>query len=182
MLHGLTPGPMMFQQQPRLVADLYAAMLCASVILLVIGYSGQRLFALIIKVPLRLIIPGVLLLCCVGAYMETNSVFSIYVMLFFSVVGFFARKLDFSFVTFLIGFVIGPNLELTFRQSIQILDHDGLNLIHHPIALLFVVLTAATVLWLGLGNHRTAAKARRRRAAAPSSDGEKIDIRWEEKR
>ncbi len=54
------------------------------VILLVIGYTGQRLFAQIIKVPLRLIIPGVLLLCCVGAYMETNSVFSIYVMLAFA--------------------------------------------------------------------------------------------------
>jgi len=163
ILHGLTPGPLMFQQQPRLVADVYAAMLCASAILLVIGYSGQRLFARIIKVPLRLIIPGVLLLCCVGAYMETNSVFSIYVMLFFTLVGFFSRKLDFSFVTFLIGFVIGPNLELTFRQSIQLLDHDAANLIHHPIALLFIGLTVATVAWLALGSYRAARKPRRPR-------------------
>lgn len=177
ILHGLTPGPLMFKQQPRLVADVYAAMLCASVILFVIGYTGQRLFAQIIKVPLRLIIPGVLLLCCVGAYMETNSVFSIYVMLFFALVGFVSRKLDFSFVTFLIGFVIGPNLELTFRQSLQILNHDALNLVHHPIAVAFVVLTAATVVWLGLSNHRMAAATpRRRRAVARSSDSTTIEI------
>lgn len=164
ILHGLTPGPLMFKQQPRMVADLYAAMLCASLILLVIGYTGQRLFAQILKVPLRLIIPGVLLLCCVGAYMETNSLFSIYVMLFFTVIGFVARKLDFSFVTFLIGFVVGPNLELTFRQSIQILDHDVANLAHHPIAIVFALLTAATVLWTARSNGRAAGPAGRAEA------------------
>ncbi|MCB0057805.1 MAG: tripartite tricarboxylate transporter permease, partial [Caldilineaceae bacterium] len=152
ILHGLTPGPLMFQQQPRLVADVYAAMLCASVILLIVGYAGQRVFAQIIKAPLRLIIPGVLLLCSVGAYMETSSVFSIYVMLFFTGIGFLARKLDFSFVTFLIGFVIGPNLELSFRQSLQLLDHNAANLIRHPIAVAFIVLTVAVVWWIGRGN------------------------------
>jgi len=156
ILHGLTPGPLMFQQQPRLVADVYAAMLCASVILLIVGYTGQRLFAQVIKAPLRLIIPGVLLLCTVGAYMETSSVFSIYVMLFFTVIGFFARKLDFSFVTFLIGFVIGPNLELSFRQSLQLLDHNAVNLAKHPIAVVFILLTVAVVWWIGRGKNPAA--------------------------
>lgn len=156
ILHGLTPGPLMFKQQPQLVADVYAAMICASFILLAVGYFGQRVFALVIRAPIRLIIPGVLLFCCVGAYMETGSVFSIYVMLAFAVVGFFARKLDFSFVTFLIGFVIGPNLELTFRQSIQILDHDVANLTDHPIAIVFVLLTILTIGLIGRGKSRGA--------------------------
>ncbi len=102
VLHGLTPGPMMFIEQPQMVADLYAAMLCASLILLIVGYTGQRIFAQIIRVPIRLIIPVVLFLCCVGAYMDTNTLFSIYLMLGFALLGYFARKLDFSFVTFLI--------------------------------------------------------------------------------
>lgn len=147
ILHGLTPGPLMFQRQPRLVADVYAAMLCASPIMLIIGTLGQKVFAQIIKVPLRLIIPCVLLLCSVGAYMETGSIFSIYVMLFFALLGFFARKLDFSFVTFLIGFVIGPKLEFSFRQSLQILDHRAAKLFDHPVAILFIVLTILMV-WL----------------------------------
>lgn len=154
ILHGLTPGPLMFKQQPRLVADVYASMICASMIMLAIGYFGQRVFAQITRVPLRLIIPGVLLLCAVGAYMETSSVFSVYMMLLFTVVGFFSRKLDFSFVTFLIGFVIGPNLELTFRQSIQLLDHDIWNLTGHPIAIVFILLTIATLWGVGRSNNR----------------------------
>ncbi|SER09591.1 tripartite tricarboxylate transporter permease [Thalassovita taeanensis] len=158
VLHGLTPGPMMFVEQPQMVADLYAAMLCASLILLIVGYTGQRIFAQVIHVPIRLIIPAVLFLCCVGAYMDTNTLFSIYLMLGFALLGFFARKLDFSFVTFLIGFVIGPNLELTFRQSLQILDHDVMRLPAHPIAILFAVLTILTVVWINRSNNRHAAQ------------------------
>lgn len=148
VLHGLTPGPLMFEQNPRMVAAVYAAMLCASLLMLVIGYFGQRLFAQVIKVPMRLIIPPVLFLCCIGAYMDTGSIFSIWVMLAFTVFGFFAKKLDFSFVTFLIGYVIGPSIELTFRQSLQLLDHKWTNLASHPIAIVFIVLTAATLVLL----------------------------------
>lgn len=162
ILHGLTPGPLMFQQQPRLVADIYAAMLCASFIMLAIGYTCQSIFAKIIRVPMRLVIPGVLLLCCVGSYMETSSIFSIYVMLFFALFGYLARKLDFSFVTFLIGFVIGPKLEFSFRQSLQLLNHDPANLMKHPIAIAFIVLTAATLWWLG----------GRKRVQGPSAAGD----------
>jgi len=170
ILHGLTPGPLMFQQQPRLVADVYAAMLFASVVMLVIGYTCQSLFAKIIRVPMRLIIPGVLLLCCVGAYMETSSIFSIYVMLFFALFGYLARKLDFSFVTFLIGFVIGPKLEFSFRQSIQLLDHNAVNLLHHPIAIVFLVLTVATLWWIGRWKRPQMPSAPGERGPAPRTD------------
>lgn len=151
VLHGLTPGPRMFQEQPQLVAAVYAAMICASVILLLIGYTGQRIFAQVARVPIRLIIPGVLFLCCIGSYMDTGSVFAIYIMLGFTVFGILAKKLDFSFVTFLIGYVIGPSVELSFRQSLQILDHQFVRLIEHPIALTFIALTFAVLVVLARG-------------------------------
>lgn len=156
VLHGLTPGPLMFQQQPQKVGDLYAALLCASLILLIVGYGGQRLFAKVIHVPIRLIIPVVLFLCCIGAYMDASSIFPIYLMLVFALIGFFMRKLEYSFVTFLIGFVIGPNFELTFRQSIQLLDGKPANLIHHPISIVFLLLTVATIALIARGNKASA--------------------------
>ena len=96
-------------------------------------------------------IPVVLFLCCIGAWMETGSIFAIYIMLAFTVLGILAKKLDFSFVTFLIGFVIGPSVELSFRQSLQILDHRWSNLTGHPIALVFIVLTAVVLVALARG-------------------------------
>ena len=158
VLHGLTPGPLMFREDPQLVAAVYAAMLCASVVLLAIGLPGQRLFSQVVRVPIRLIIPGVLLLCCIGSYMETSSLFPIWIMLSFALLGFFAKKLDFSFVTFLIGFVIGPSAELTFRQSLQLLNHDWRNLGEHPIALVFMALTLVTLVILARGRTKSASR------------------------
>lgn len=169
IMHGLTPGPRMFTQQPQMVADIYAAMLAASLIMLGIGLVGQKFFALVIRVPMRLIIPVVLFLCCIGAYMDSNSIFSIYVMLFFAVLGYFSRKLGFSFVTFLIGFVIGPNLELTFRQSLQILNHDPTRLAGHPVAVAFLVLTVLTVVGIAFSNSRRAVRESLAARAATSN-------------
>jgi putative tricarboxylic transport membrane protein len=70
-------------------------------------------------------------------------------MLGFALIGFVARKLDFSFVTFLIGFVIGPKLELSFRQSLQLLKHDASNLLGHPIALVFLFAALVFVVMSG---------------------------------
>lgn len=166
IMHGLTPGPRMFTEQPQLVADIYAAMLCASAIMLVLGLMGQKFFAQVIRVPMRLIIPVVLFMCCIGAYMSSGSIFAVYVMLFFAVLGYFARKLGFSFVTFLIGFVIGPNLELTFRQSLQILNHDPARLTNHPIAIAFLTLTVLFLIAITTSNFRRVA---RKTQAAPAA-------------
>jgi putative tricarboxylic transport membrane protein len=76
-------------------------------------------------------------------------------MLAFSVLGVLAKKLDFSFVTFLIGFVIGPGVELSFRQSLQILDHRWARLVDHPIALVFIALTCLVVVILARGKRGT---------------------------
>lgn len=169
VLHGLTPGPLMFKQQPQLVAAVYAAMLCASAIMLFIGYSCQGLFARIIHVPTRLIVPGVLYFCCIGAYMDSNTVFPIYMMLAFTVIGFLARKLEFSFVTFLIGFVLGPNVELTLRQSIQLLDGRVSHLSAHPIAVVFIVATVIAVFAISRNNLRHAQRQRQRQAVLQNS-------------
>ena len=79
-------------------------------------------------------------------------------MLGFALLGFFAKKLDFSFVTFLIGFVIGPSAELTFRQSLQLLNHDWRNLGDHPIALVFMALTLVTLVILARGRTKSASR------------------------
>jgi len=145
MIQGLTPGPLMFVQQPELVYGIYAAMICASLLLLIIGYSGQRFFSLVAYVPIRLIAPVVLFFCALGAFMQGGGIFGVILMLIFAVLGVLAKQLDFSFVTFLIGFVIGPAFELSLRQSIAILDRDATQLVHHPIALVFIVLTLVTI-------------------------------------
>ncbi|MGV0909091.1 hypothetical protein [Martelella sp. FOR1707] len=115
---------------------------------------------------MRVIAPAVLFFCMIGSFMQGGGLFGIGVMLVFAVFGVLAKKLDFSFVTFLIGFVIGPSLELTLRQTIPLLDRDVTNLVQHPIAAVFIGLTVALIAILALAEIR-----RRTRAALALSQG-----------
>jgi putative tricarboxylic transport membrane protein len=142
IVQGVTPGPLMFTQQKELVYGIYLSMLGASLLLLIIGYFGQSVFAQVVRVPMRYVIPVVLFFCSMGAYLQGNGIFGVGIMLFFGVLGFYARKLDFGFVTFLIGFVIGPSFELTLRQTIALTGGEVSGLLSHPVALVFFVMTA----------------------------------------
>jgi putative tricarboxylic transport membrane protein len=113
---------------------------------LAIGWFGQRLFSLIVHVPLKLVLPSVIFFCCMGAWLQGGGAFGIMVMVVFGLLGVLAKQLDYSFVTFLIGFVIGPNLELSMRQSIAMTDLEPRLFIDHPVASLFLLATVFMVL------------------------------------
>src|SRR3546814_17901955 len=66
--------------------------------------------------------------------MEGGGMFSVYLMIGFGLVGDFMKKLDYSFVNFLVGYVLGPMAELTIRQSLIISESDPAVLIDHTTA------------------------------------------------
>ena len=148
IIQGVTPGPLMFVQQPQLVNGIYLSMICASLLLLVIGFFGQKIFSMLSLVSLRLIIPSVIFFCAIGSYLQGGGIIGVWLILFFGIFGYFAKKLDFSFVTFLIGFVVGPQFELSLRQAIAVTPKFE-NLLNHPIAIIFTLLTILAMWKIG---------------------------------
>lgn len=166
VIHGVTPGPLMFVQQKPLIMGIYVSMLVASVVLLFVGYFGQNIFARAVRITPAVIMPTVVFLCCFGAFLQGGGMFGLWVMLIFGVVGFFAKKLDYSFVTFLIGYIVGPMLELYLRQSIALLEHPT-ELREHPVALVFGALTVIGIWQLA----RLKRRAQREAATVLSGGG-----------
>ena len=138
-IQGITPGPLLFLENRDLILGVYMSMIAASLFLLLIGYFGQNVFARIVRISPALVMPVVVFLCCLGAYLQGGGAFGIGVMLLFGVIGFFAKKYDFSFVTFLIGFVIGPSFELSLRQTLGLVTEFS-ELANHPVAIVFAAL------------------------------------------
>ena len=145
MLHGLTPGPFLFRDDAVLVYAIFIGMILASGIMLLMGMIGQNLFARLITVSEIILVPVIIFLCVIGAYLEGSGMFSVYLMLVFAFFGYFMKKFDFSFITFLIGFILGPMAELSLRQAMIITDGKASSLIHHPVAVLFLVLAAVSI-------------------------------------
>lgn len=145
MMHGLTPGPFLFRENGEVVFSIYIGMILAAIALLFVGIFGQYIFRMIIRIRETVIYPVIIFLCIVGAYMEGGGMFSVYLMLVFGFFGYFMKKLDFSFVTFVVGYVLGPMAELTIRQSLILSGGDAAILLEHPIAIVFLLLSAFSI-------------------------------------
>jgi len=145
LVHGVQPGPLIFQDHARLVYGIFAAMAIANVLNLAIGQFGLRFFAYVVSFPNSVIHPIVIVLCIAGAYATNNSTFAVAIALIFGVVGYFMRKLDFSFAAFIIGFALGPQTELYVRQTVILFRNNPAVLLSHPIVLFFLALTVYSV-------------------------------------
>ncbi len=145
LIHGVDPGPLIFKEYPRLVYGIFGAMVIANILNFVIGSFGLRFFALLVRFPKSVIHPIIVVLCIAGAFAIGNTVFSISIMVVFAVLGYFMRKLDFSFATFIIGFALGENFEISFRQTVILFAENPAELLTHWIALGFILLTLFSV-------------------------------------
>ena len=111
MIHGLQPGPLMFEENARLMYGVYGSLIIASFFLLIIGQFGLRIFCKAVEIPASILYPVIIFTCIMGSYLGQSSMFDVIVMLIFGVIGYFMRKFDFSYVAFLIGFILAPEWE-----------------------------------------------------------------------
>lgn len=119
MIHGITPGPMLIQEHPEVFWGVIASMYIGNVMLLALNLPMVSLFVQVLRVPMRLLMPAVLLLCIVGVFAINNSFTDLYIMALAGVAGYILRKLDFSPAPLILALVIGPMLEDSFRQSLM---------------------------------------------------------------
>jgi putative tricarboxylic transport membrane protein len=134
IVHGIQPGPQLMVEQGRLVYAMFAAMVIANATNLFLGYLGLRVFALAARAPAVIVFPTIGLVCLTGAYL-TSGTFGLPLVVGFAVIGYLMRALDFSFVTFIIGFVLGPSFKLSFRQTVILADGELRYLIDRPVAM-----------------------------------------------
>lgn len=149
MIHGIQPGPLLFEQQGRLVYGLFGAMIMANFINLFVGQVGLRFWTLVVRAPESVIFSSALLLCIVGVSMATGGLFGVAVMLIFAGVGYLMTAFGYSVVIFIIAFFLGPRFEISLSQTLVLLDGDVAALVNYPIAVVLLVLAIAATWWLG---------------------------------
>jgi len=118
MIHGLRPGPLLFQDNLSLIYALFIGIMMSSIFLFVVGKFSIKIISRIADIPQRILFPIVLVLCVFGAYAVNNTVFDVGVMFVMGLVGFIMLKLKIPAAPFLIAFILGPMLEDNFRQSL----------------------------------------------------------------
>lgn len=140
MIHGITPGPFMMQKSGTMIYGLFASMLMANAVHALIGRWGSPIWVQVLKAPKGIILPAVIVLCVIGVYLPASSLFEVGLMFLFMGVGYIMRKLSFSLVSFFMGFLLGPMLEHSIRQTLE-LYHTISVLFTRPTALPFMLIT-----------------------------------------
>lgn len=146
VIHGVVPGPFMLRLHGELIYGLFASMIIANGIHLLIGRLGVDIWVRFAVVPRGVILPPVILFCIVGVYLPSQSFWDVAIMLAFAGVGIAMIRTGFSIVCLVIGFLLGGMFETSLRQSLLLYQDRYVEMFYSPVAMLFCLLTVAILL------------------------------------
>ncbi|MHB9154008.1 MAG: tripartite tricarboxylate transporter permease [Spirochaetales bacterium] len=134
IMHGLTPGPALFQSNPDLVWGIIASMYIGNVVLLIFNLPLARLWAKITQVPESIMYPAIVAISVVGAYSVSGSLFQVGVMIISGIVGYIFKKVDIPLAPLVLTFVLGKLMESTLAQSMIYFEGNFFLFFTRPIA------------------------------------------------
>jgi len=156
---GLLPGPRLFRDSPNIVGGVFFAYVTSNVFLFFIGLLFIPLFVAILKIRKNRLIPVILLLSIVGTYAVQASLFDVWSMWIFGLVGYLLRKLRFPLAPLVIARVLGPILEPAFRRSLIMTDGSFMIFVQRPITLAILVFDVVLLAWTSLSGRQKKAMA-----------------------
>lgn len=124
MIHGLTPGPLIFTENPEVVYGLYGGLIAANMLLVILGLLLIPVFIRVSTIRTSIVLPVVMILATMGAYNFQQSFFDVWVAFAFCVVGYTMHKIGAPRSTVMIGFILLPILEHNFRRAVLISGGD----------------------------------------------------------
>jgi putative tricarboxylic transport membrane protein len=170
MIQGIQPGPLLFTKHPEIPYSIIASLWIGVPVMVFLGLAGARLWAQFANVPKPIIAGTVLAVCFVGAYSSTNSMFPVYVMTVFGLIGYVLRKAEFPLAPIVLALVLADLLEANFRRAMVISKGSVDIFFQHPISL---VLLAIAILSFALPALGTLGALVGRRQAEPADLGSK---------
>ncbi|HEX7124967.1 MAG TPA: tripartite tricarboxylate transporter permease [Thermodesulfobacteriota bacterium] len=150
VLNGLAPGPLLFSERPEIVWPIIASMIVGNFMLLLLNVPLVGMWVRILQIPASVLRPLIVMFICLGTYLVSNSVFDVWVMVLFGLLGTLLRKLDFPLAPIALTLIIGPMMESALRQALSISRGDLGILVSSPLAcalLALAVVVLSVPLW-----------------------------------
>jgi putative tricarboxylic transport membrane protein len=151
MVHGVSPGPLLISQQPELFWGFIASMYVGNLVLLILNLPMVGIFVNILRIPYPLLYPAILVFCVLGVYAVNGSVIDVGIMTVMGALGYLLRKFDFETAPVVLGLILAPMMEMSFRQSLSMSSGSYGIFISRPIALVMLSI-GSTLLILGAGS------------------------------
>ncbi|ESR27181.1 tripartite tricarboxylate transporter permease [Lutibaculum baratangense] len=162
LIHGLTPGPLLFMEHKTEVYTIYLSIVVAYVAILAFQYFGIKLFVRVLRVPPHILSVVIGVLCVIGTFAIRNSFFDVYVMMTIGLLGYLLMRARIPVTPIILGLVLGPTLEREFRTALILSDGSYAIFFQSTAALIFFALTILIIAFHFIGQTRA-------RRAAPNA-------------
>jgi putative tricarboxylic transport membrane protein len=139
IIHGIQPGPLLITEHPGLFWGTIASMYIGNVMLVILNVPLIGLWVRLLKIPYNILFPLILLFCFIGVYSINNNYQEIMIMVGFGVFGYIIRKFGYEGAPFILALVLGPMVEMAFRQSMRY--GDPFILFKRPISLVLLIIS-----------------------------------------
>ena len=143
MIQGIAPGAAVMAERPQLFWGLIVSMWIGNLMLVVINLPLIGIWVYFLRIPYRLMFPGILMFCCIGVYSLNNSAFEVLMTLGFGLLGFVFIRLGCEPAPLILAFVLGPLMEENLRRAMLLSRGDPLIFVQRPISAVILALAAA---------------------------------------
>ncbi len=145
MMHGLQPGPLLFQSRPDLVWGLIDSMYIGNVMLLVLNLPLIGLFVRLLYIPSGILYPLIVAISVIGTYAINASMVELYLVLFFGVLGYLFEKVQIPVAPLVLSLVLAGIMEQSFRQALTLSDGSLATFVKSPISATLMAMTVIAV-------------------------------------
>ena len=145
LLHGLQPGPQVFQTSSHIVYTVFASVFVGVVGMCVIGYFAVRAMVRVLAFPEPIISAYVVMCCILGALAARNSLTDVWLLVAFGVLGYLAERFRFPVSPLVLGAILGPLAESTFMTTMISFGNDWTVFFTRPVAGAVMALSALTL-------------------------------------
>lgn len=142
MIHGVSPGPQLVTEHPKVFWGFIASMYVGNLMLLLLNLPLVGLFVAVLRIRYAYLYPIIIMFCIIGVYEVNHSLVDVWIMLIMGVVGYFLRKFDFDPAPLVLGLVIAPIFELSLRQSLVMSGGDYMIFAQRPVSAVLFALSA----------------------------------------
>lgn len=135
-IHGVQPGPLIFERNPEVPYSMYIALLVGMPFMVILGLYGTRLWVQLTQISRGVITAIVAAICLLGTYSESKDIFSIWVAVGFGVVGYVLQKVRIEPAPIILALVLGYLMESNFRRA-MVMSGDEISIFYmHPISMI----------------------------------------------
>jgi putative tricarboxylic transport membrane protein len=147
LMHGLLPGPRLFEQNPHVIDSLYVGSFIAIIAQIGVGVIILPACVWLVNRPRPYRSGFIFALILSGIYTLNNSLFDLGIALALGVVGYLMRLARFPFLPMILGVVLGHMVEASYRRSLVLSGGDHMIFLEDPIAVGLLLTALAFVIF-----------------------------------